>query len=63
MEDFVRNGVMEPSVIFKAPFNRRHELGVAGVFDDETKDRIIECILIVNQNADAVTDDKGRYPA
>ncbi|WP_292993104.1 DEAD/DEAH box helicase family protein [Nitrosomonas sp.] len=54
VEYLVKNGVMEPKVIFVAPFNRHHELGVAGVFDDELSEQIIERIRFVNKNAGIV---------
>jgi len=51
VEYLVKNGVMEPKVIFAAPFNHQHELGVAGVFGDELSEQIIQCICFVNKNA------------
>lgn len=47
VEYLVKNGVMEPKVIFAAPFNHHHELGVAGVFGDELSEQIIERIRLL----------------
>ena len=54
VEYLVKNGVIEPRVIFETPFNHYHELGVAGVFGDELSQQIVERIHYVNQNAGVV---------
>lgn len=52
--NLVRNGVIEPRVIFETPFNHYHELGVVGVFGDELSQQIVERIHGVNRNAGIV---------
>ncbi|MBA3756461.1 MAG: hypothetical protein H0X02_09640 [Nitrosomonas sp.] len=54
VEYLVKNGVIEPRVIFETPFNHYHELGVAGVFGDELSKQMVERIHCVNQNAGVV---------
>jgi type I restriction enzyme R subunit len=54
VEYLVKNGVMEPRVIFETPFNHYHELGVAGVFGDALSRQIVERIQDVNRNASVV---------
>ena len=34
-------------MIFEAPFNRRHELGVAGVFDDDTRKNGLSNVFVL----------------
>ncbi|SFF24387.1 DEAD/DEAH box helicase family protein [Nitrosomonas sp. Nm166] len=54
VEYLVKNGVMEPRVIFETPFNHYHESGVVGVFGDELSRQIVERIDCVNKNAGMV---------
>ena len=54
VEYLVKNGAMEPRVIFETPFNHYHELGVVGVFGEEMSKQIIEHIYCVNKNAEIV---------
>ena len=49
----IKNGVMEPKIMFETPFTYIHDLGVAGIFDNESSKKIIELVRDVNGNAEA----------
>lgn len=48
----MRNGIMEPKVMFDAPFTHINTKGVAGIFDDEDGRKVIELVREINENAD-----------
>ncbi len=47
----VKNGTMEPKILFTDPFNRYHDLGIKGVLGDDQSREVIELIRKVNNNA------------
>jgi len=53
VEYLVKNGTMEPKLMFEAPFTHINTLGVAGVFDESGSRKVIELVRHVNENADA----------
>lgn len=50
----VKNGTMEPKAMFETPFTHINDLGVAGVFDDETSKKVIDLVKHINQNARSI---------
>ncbi|WP_350333153.1 DEAD/DEAH box helicase family protein [Coralliovum pocilloporae] len=56
----VRNGTMEPKVLFETPFTHVNHEGLSGIFDDEESDRVIRLIRRLNRNADAVEVEIAR---
>lgn len=48
----MRNGIMEPKVMFDAPFTHINTKGVAGIFDDEDGRKVVELVREINENAD-----------
>jgi len=51
VEYLVKNGTMEPKIMFEAPFTNINTLGVAGIFDEDKSKKVIELIRHVNDNA------------
>ena len=49
-----QNGVMEPGVLFEIPFTDFHDNGVAGVFNPDEAENIVNIIHKINDNAVAV---------
>ena len=47
----VRNGVMEPKMMFDSPFTNINDQGVIGVFGENDSKKIIELVRHVNENA------------
>ena len=52
VEYLVKNGIMEPKVMFDTPFTHIHDSGLAGVFGDEISKKVIELVRHINSNAD-----------
>ena len=50
----VKNGTMEPRVMFEPPFTDKSMLGVAGLFDKNESKKVVELIRDVNSNAGVV---------
>jgi len=48
----IKNGVMEPKIMFESPFTNLHDLGVAGIFDNESSKKIIKLVRDINENAE-----------
>lgn len=48
----VKNGVMEPKVMFDTPFTNINDQGVLGVFGEKESKKIVETIQQINRNAD-----------
>lgn len=48
----VKNGIMEPKVMFDTPFTNINDQGVLGVFGESESKKIIETIRKINRNAD-----------
>jgi type I restriction enzyme R subunit len=44
-----QNGRIEPSSLFQAPFNRKHDMGLAGVFSEGQSERIISIVRALDQ--------------
>ena len=55
VEYLVKNGVMEPKVMFDSPFTNINDQGVMGVFGEEKSKKVIELVRHVNENAGAVS--------
>jgi len=54
VEYLVRNGTMEPRVMFDTPFTHINDQGIAGVFDADMSKKVVELIRHINDNADTV---------
>jgi len=52
VEYLVKNGTMEPKVMFDTPFTLINDQGIAGVFDEDASKKVIELVRHVNENAD-----------
>ena len=52
VEYLVRNGTMEPKVMFDAPFTLINDQGIAGIFDEDASKKVIALVRHVNENAD-----------
>ncbi|PCI67826.1 MAG: restriction endonuclease subunit R [Piscirickettsiaceae bacterium] len=52
VEYLVKNGTMEPKLMFDAPFTNFNDLGIAGVFDENESKKVIELVRHINGNAD-----------
>ncbi len=52
VEYLVRNGTMEPKVMFDTPFTHIHDQGIAGIFDKDMSTKVIELVRHINDNAD-----------
>lgn len=48
----MRNGTMQPKMMFDVPFTHIHTKGVAGIFGNEGGKKVIELVCGVNDNAD-----------
>jgi len=51
IEYLVKNGVMEPKVMFDSPFTNINDQGLLGVFGEDKSKKIIELVLNINDNA------------
>ncbi|MBV1877959.1 MAG: DEAD/DEAH box helicase family protein [Pseudomonadales bacterium] len=51
VEYLVKNGMMEPKLMFDAPFTNFNDQGVAGVFDEAMSKKVIALVRHVNENA------------
>jgi len=47
----MRNGIMEPKLLFDAPFTHINTKGVAGIFGDEGGKKVVELVREINGNA------------
>ncbi|MCU7863082.1 MAG: hypothetical protein KZQ92_03790, partial [Candidatus Thiodiazotropha sp. (ex Lucinoma borealis)] len=50
----VKNGVMEPRVMFDTPFTHIHDQGLIGVFGEDMGRKVVELVRHINDNADVV---------
>ena len=50
----VKNGLMEPRVMFESPFTHIHDQGLIGVFGEEMSKKVIDLVRHINDNADVV---------
>lgn len=48
----VKNGIMEPKVMFDTPFTHIHDQGLIGVFGEEMGKKVVELVRHINDNAD-----------
>ena len=48
----VKNGIMEPKVMFDTPFTHIHDQGLMGVFGEDMSKKVIELVRHINDNAD-----------
>ncbi|MCU7849152.1 MAG: DEAD/DEAH box helicase family protein [Candidatus Thiodiazotropha sp. (ex Lucinoma kastoroae)] len=51
VEYLVKNGTMEPKVMFDTPFTLINDQGISGVFDENSSKKVIELVRHVNENA------------
>jgi type I restriction enzyme R subunit len=51
VEYLVKNGTMEPRVMFYAPFTHFNMQGIAGVFDEAKSKKVINLVRYINENA------------
>ncbi|MDI9819827.1 MULTISPECIES: type I restriction-modification enzyme R subunit C-terminal domain-containing protein [unclassified Legionella] len=51
VEFIVRNGIMDPNVLFETPFTNIHSSGITGIFDDDKSRRILNVVRHINKNA------------
>jgi type I restriction enzyme R subunit len=51
IEFLVRNGTMEPKVLFETPFTNIHDLGVRGIFDENMSRQVVDLVKHINENA------------
>jgi type I restriction enzyme R subunit len=51
VEYLVKNGTMEPKVMFDTLFTHIHDQGMAGVFDKELSKKVIALVRDINDNA------------
>lgn len=47
----VKNGTMEPKVMFDTPFTHINAHGIAGVFDNDSSKKVIDLVRHINENA------------
>lgn len=47
----VKNGTMEPKAMFDTPFTHINDQGIAGVFSEDERKKVIELVRHVNNNA------------
>jgi type I restriction enzyme R subunit len=52
VEYLVKNGTMEPKIMFDTPFTNIHDQGLAGIFDSDSSKKVIELIRHINKNAE-----------
>lgn len=52
VEYLVKNGTMEPGIMFETPFTLINDQGITGVFDESASKKVIELVRHVNENAD-----------
>lgn len=48
----VKNGIMEPKVLFDTPFTHHHTNGVAGIFGDAVAKEVVNIVEEINNNAE-----------
>ena len=58
IEYLVKNGTMEPKVMFDTPFTLINDQGIAGVFDEDASKKVIELVRHVNENAGVIKTAK-----
>ncbi|MCP3671059.1 MAG: DEAD/DEAH box helicase family protein [Gammaproteobacteria bacterium] len=51
VEYLVKNGTMQPKVMFETPFTHIHDQGVVGVFGEDNSRKIVELVRHINENA------------
>ncbi|MBN4079334.1 DEAD/DEAH box helicase family protein [Beggiatoa alba] len=54
VEYLVKNGTMEPKIMFEAPFTNLNTSGLAGIFSEDKSREVIELVRHINDNAGAV---------
>jgi len=47
----VKNGTMNPKVMFDTPFTHINDQGISGVFDNDSSQKVIELVRHINGNA------------
>jgi len=51
IEYLVKNGVMEPSEMYEAPFTHFHDMGLSGVMGDELAKKVVSLVERIRKNA------------
>jgi type I restriction enzyme R subunit len=51
VEYLVKNGTMQPKIMFNPPFTNIKTNGIAGIFDEDDSKKVIELVRHVNENA------------
>ena len=51
VEYLVKNGTMNPKVMFDTPFTHINDQGISGVFDNDSSQKVIELVRHINGNA------------
>ncbi len=51
VEYLIKNGTMEPNIMFDTPFTLINDQGIAGVFDEDDSKKVIELVRHINKNA------------
>jgi len=51
VEYLVKNGTMNPKVMFDTPFTHINDQGISGVFDNDSSQKVIELVRHINDNA------------
>jgi len=51
VEYLVKNGTMEPKIMFEAPFTNLNTSGLAGIFSEDKSRKVIELVRHINDNA------------
>jgi len=59
VEYLVKNGIMEPKMMFDAPFTYIHDQGLIGVFGEDMSKEVIGLIQHINDNANAAGRNFG----
>jgi type I restriction enzyme, R subunit len=59
VEYLVKNGIMEPKMMFDTPFTYIHDQGLQGVFGEDMGKKVVELVRHVNDNADIAEMSSG----
>lgn len=51
VEYLVKNGIMEPKVMFDSPFTNINDMGLLGVFGEDKSRKVLELVNRINNNA------------
>lgn len=51
VEYLVKNGTIQPKVMFDSPFTLINDQGIAGIFDEDGSKKIIQLVRHINENA------------